>query len=221
MLAHQDYNLDGRFIILMKYDPSAVYTVDYTPTESAKQIDFIKKYTVEQFDTALKRNVSVIKSKKRIEDFKQLANKSQVILGYYPFVDKDQLNQQDETWNPTYLANQFMPFRIRLQLPDGTYVDQKIDQWDTTETFITNRTDYFDQNHNLLEPFNGVNYQYRVEQNIVKFNTALPEGTTVHVEYPYLTGPIRLKIIMRRNLNEVSGLTPFLHEFKAGFQTLI
>jgi hypothetical protein len=220
LLAHDDYRISGRTVMVTSYDPSAIYTADYRPLPESYQVDFLKRYTVEEFNTELNRTEYKVKAKKCIEEFKELEGGSQATLSYYPFVDKDLLNQQEFTWNPTYLANAYMPFRVRLLLPDGSYVDQRTDQWDTTNAVITNRTDYFDQNRSLLEPFTGENYQYRIERNLLKFNTKLPEGTRIHVEYPYLTGPIRLKMIMRRNLNDVEGLTPFLHEFKAGFQTL-
>lgn len=221
LLAHVDYMTSGRTVTILSYDPSAIYTADYKPLSDAYQVDFLKKYTITEFLPEENRTRQRVVPKKYIEEFTELTNGSQIELSYYPFIDKDQLNQQEFTWNPTYLANEYMPFKVRLQLPDGTYVDQKVDQWDNAELFITNRTDYFDSNRSLLEPFNGSNYQYRIERNLIRFNTKLPEGTRVNVEYPYLTGPIRLKTIMRRNLNEVEGLTPFLHEFKVGFQTLM
>lgn len=220
LLAHLDYKMSGRTVTILSYDPSSIYTADYRPLSDAYHVDFMKKYTITEFLPEENRNRQRIVPKRHVEAFTELQNGSQIELSHYPFVDKDQLNQQDFTWNPTFLSNEYMPFKVRLQLPDGTYVDQQVDKWDEDTLFIINRTDYFDSNRSLLEPFTGSNYQYRLERNILRFNTKLPEGTRVHVEYPYLTGPIRLKTIMRRNLNEVGGLTPFLHEFKVGFQTL-
>lgn len=221
LLAHTHYMSSGRTITLVSFDPSAVYTIDYRPLSEAYQIDFLKKYTETYFDTVANRNRQVVTPKKYIEEFTPNGNGNQIELSYYPFTDKEQLNGQDVTWNPTYLSNTYLPFKIRLTLPDGQYIDQKVDKWDEGESFVTNRTDYFDTNRSLLEPFMGSNYQYRVEGRMIKFNTELPQGTRIHVEYAYLTGPIRLKIIMRRNLNEIEGLTPFLHEYKAEFQTLM
>lgn len=221
LLAHTDYRISGRTITFVQYDPSAIYTIDYRPLSEAYQVDFLKKYTTTDFDPVLNRSRDIVTPRKEIEDTTLDNDTNEFTLAYYPFLDKDKLNTQDITWNPTYLENTYLPFKVRLTLPDGQYVDQKVDPKDTPEVFITNRTDYYDSNRSLLEPFTGVNYQYRIEGNKIKFNTQLPKGTRIYMEYDYLTGPIRMKVIMRRNLNEVEGLTPFLHEYKIGIQTLV
>lgn len=209
LIPHQDYELSGKLVTMYDYDPSAVYTIDYNPQPSAYQIDFLKRYTDGQGNT-LGRTI--------VEQFDQL-NKGSLTLKWTPFVDKERLNEQSIEWNPTYLANKYLPIKVRLVLPTGQQVEQPIDS-DEQGTMITNRTDYFNPNMSLLEPFTGENYQYRVVENEIHFNTELPEGTHVIVEYSYLTGPIRMKTIMRRNLHSAEGLTPFLHEYKAVFQSL-
>lgn len=224
MLAHDEFGSIGRVITLKNYDPTFVYTIDYKPLPTAYSVDFLEKYTTRSFDVSKNRMVESVDSKRKSEEFNGLEPGNLVTLAYFPFFDRNAMSfieNSDEDWNPTYLVNDFIPFKVKLILPDGQYIDQQRDQWDNKGIHIANKTDYHDLNRSLLEPFNGVNYQYRVEKNKLKFNTSLPEGSRIMVEYPYLTGPIRLKIIMRRNLHEVEGLTPFLHDYKLVFQSLI
>lgn len=224
MLAHSEFGTTGRVITLKNYDPTYVYTADYKPLPTAYRVDFLDKYTTRSFDVKKNRMVEIVDSKRKSEEFNGLEPGNMVTLAYFPFFDRNAMSSiesKDEDWNPTYLSNEFVPFKVRLILPDGQYIDQQRDQWDNKDIHIANRTDYHDLNRSLLEPFMGSNYQYRIERNKLKFNTVLPEGSRIMVEYPYLTGPIRLKIIMRRNLHEVEGLTPFLHDYKLVFQSLL
>lgn len=211
MLPSIDYETTGRTIIVHNYDLSSVYTLDYKPEGNAYAVDFLQRYTDSD---------GVIHTKTQIDQFTGLQKGNEVELKYYPFVDKERLNRQPLDWNPTYLSNEYLPIKVRLILPDGQHIDQPADKYDT-ESILVNKTDYFNPNVSLLEPFTGDNYQYRVVNNKIKFNTSLPENTLVIVEYQYLTGPIRMKTIMRRNLHEMDGLTPFLHEYKVVFQSLL
>ncbi len=206
-----EYRLSGRTVTISSYNPSAIYTIDYIPEESASYVDFLARYTDEK---------SRVQTQLAIEPFTDLQKGNTIKLNYHPFVDKSQLHQQSFGWNPTYLSNVYLPIKVRMIMPDGQHVDQPSDKDDTT-AIVVNKTDYFNPNVSLLEPFTGENYQYRVVGNELKFNANLPKGTQLIVEYPYLTGPIRMKVIMRRNLQEADGLTPFLHEYKVVFQSLV
>lgn len=224
MLAHDDYGNSGRVITIKNYNPSKIYTIDYRPLPTAYSVDFLEKYTNRFFSTERNAMVEEVSTRQFAEEFNSLEPGNLATLSYFPFWDRNLMNlveKKEEEWNPTYLSNPYLPFKVRLILPDGEYVDQRTDRWDNAGTYITNKTDYHDLNRSLLEPFNGQNYQYRIEKNMIKFNTKFPEGTRIMVEYPYLTGPIRMKTIMRRNLHEVEGLTPFLHDYKLIFQSLL
>ena len=207
---HTDYELSGKKIIIYEYDASAIYTVDYIPEPDAYQIDFLKRYTDSK---------GIVRPRISIEQFDGLEKGAEITLQNTPFVDKERLNMQSLNWNPTYLSNSYLPIKVKLILPDGQQIEQAVSA-NEQGTVITNKTDYFNPQVSLLEPFTGNNYQYRVIDNKLKFNTELPKGTHIIVEYPYLTGPIRMKIIMRRNLHSAEGLTPFLHEYKAIFRSL-
>lgn len=221
--AHQDYSIVGQNVFIHNFDPTWIYTIDYKPSISAYSVDFLERYTRRFFDTATSRNVEVVDTKRHVEELTSVSSSNKFELKYFPFIDKNALNLtelDEEEWNPTYLSNTYLPIKVRLILPDGQYIDQRVDKFSEEGVYLTNKTDYYDDNRSLLTPFKGTNYEYRIEKNMIKFNKNLPEGVKVVVDYPYLTGPIRLKIIMRRNLHEVVGLTPFLHDYKLIFQSL-
>lgn len=224
LLSHIDYTIAGRSISIHEFDPGRIYTVDYKPDPSAYTVDFMEQYTKRSFDVSADRMVEKIETKQSVEEFFPEGQSNELTLAYFPFVDKNELNWFeliDEDWNATYLSNAYLPFKVRILLPNGQYIDQQSDERDRPPFYVVNKTDYYDMNRSLLEPFNGMNYQYRIEQNKIKFNTILPAGTKVIAEYPYLTGPIRMKIIMRRNLHDTDGLTPLVHEYKLSFQSLL
>jgi hypothetical protein len=205
-----DFELIGRTVIITTYDISSVYTVDYVPEENAYAVDFLDLHT---------NSDGKIITTAAVEQFTGLQKGNQIELTYVPFIDKEKLNAQPMGWNPTYLSSSYLPIKVRLILPDGQHINQPADKYDT-DAIIVNKTDYYDSKINLLEPFTGENYQYRVLGDKIKFNTPLPDKTQVIVEYGYLTGPTRMKAIIRRNLHEMDGLTPFLHEYKFVFQSL-
>lgn len=220
LLPIKEYTVSGRNVVIENYDPTAIYTIDYEPDASAYEVDFLKKYTKTELIPNEHKIIQFVDPRKSIEEFKEFQNGNVVQLKYHPFIDKDKLNVQPIDWNPSMLSSKYVPIIVRVTLPNGKLVQQRVDKWDKTDMVLVNRTDYFDPNKSLLEPFNGRNYQYRIENDMIKFNTSLPAGTKVTVEYPYLTGPIRLKTILRRNLQDAEGLTPLLHEYKIGLQTL-
>lgn len=210
LLPSRHYTMSGRNITIIDYDLSSVYTVEYTPDESAYYVDFLQLYT--------KNGKTVTRLK--TDSFDRLQNGNKVILQSHPFIDKQMLNAQSLSYNPSYLSNSYLPMTVEVTLPDGQRLEQPVSVGDDSPG-IVNVTDYFNPNVSLLEPFTGSNYQYRVVGNEVKFNTSLPAGSMIVVKYPYLTGPIRMKAIMRRNIHGIDGLTPFLHEYKVVFQSLV
>ncbi|MNY48940.1 hypothetical protein D3C86_1843180 [compost metagenome] len=86
-----------------------------------------------------------------------------------------------------------------------------------------NKTDYFDPESSSLEPFDieAKNYQYIISGNTLLFNTVLPEDTRIIVEYPLLADTIRVKAILRRNIESFYGLTPVLSEYVVRYQKLV
>lgn len=209
LLFLHDYEVKDNLITVYDYKPSMMYTIDYKPLENAYRVDFLEAH---------KKDGKII-PQQSIEDFDHFYQNREIELEYYPFVDKEVLNNLPISWQPSYLSNDYIPMKIQIFLPDGEQISQPINPHDT-HLSVENKTDYFNPDHNLLEPFRGDNYQYRVVGERVIFNTTFEKGTRINVEYPFLTGPIRLKAIMRRNLHNVVGLTPFLKDYKVTFQSL-
>lgn len=206
----QDYQVVGKRILMKNHDLSSVYTIDYEPSDDAYSVDFLKVYT--------DRN-GKIQLNNSLESFTGLSKGNQVKLAHHPFLDKERMNKQALDWNPALLSSPYVPIKVSLILPDGQHINPPADKYDT-DNIILNKTDYFNPKVSLLEPFTGENYQYRVIDNKVKFNVDLPKETRIIIEYGYLTGPVRMKAILRRNLHGAEGLTPFVHEYKMVFQSL-
>ncbi|WP_422661718.1 hypothetical protein ACK8P5_26715 (plasmid) [Paenibacillus sp. EC2-1] len=208
LTAGRDYTMIGRSINMMNYNLSSVYTIDYVPENSAYYVDFLNLYT-----RSGKTHAST-----QTDQFENVRN--EVVLSRSPFVDKERLNAQGLNYQPSYLSNEYLPMTVQVILPDGQRIEQPVAVGDDS-VGILNMTNYFQPKVSMLGAFSGENYQYRVIDNVVKFNTELPAGSIVTVRYSYLTGPIRMKAILRRNLHEMDGLTPFLNEYKVVFQSLI
>lgn len=225
-----EYKIVGRRVIIMNYNPSLIYTVDYKPLHTAYTVDFLDRVTTRVFDPKKNRYDETVTSQKTTNQIDLRTASNVVDLEKTPFWDRSIINRIEETsgneeksrtWNPTYIDNIYIPIEIQIILPTGESIMQQTDKFEKGSVFLTNKTDYHNLNHSLLEPFNGSNYQYRVERNQIKFNTTLPKGTRVLANYSFLTGPIRLKIIMRRSIIDEVGLTPVLHEYKIGLQSLV
>ena len=230
LFAKIDYKIVGSHVIIMNYNPALIYTVDYEPMASAYIIDFLERVTQRTFDPIKNRYNETITSQKVTDKIDMQASSNIVSLSKTPFWDRSIINRIEETskddeksrnWNPTYIDNIYIPIEVQIILPTGESIMQQVDKFETGNVFLTNKTDYHDLNRSLLEPFDGTNYQYRIERNEIKFNTTLPKGTRVLANYSFLTGPIRLKVLMRRNIIDEVGLTPVLHEYKIGLQSLI
>lgn len=225
-----DYKIVGRRVIIMNYNPSLIYTVDYEPLHTAYTVDFLDRVTTRVFDPVKNRYNETVTAQKTTSQIDLRTAANVVELEKTPFWDRSIINNIEETsgneeksrtWNPTYIDNIYIPIEVQIILPTGESIMQQVDKFDTGSIYLTNKTDYHNLNNSLLEPFNGTNYQYRIERNEIKFNTTLPKGTRILANYSFLTGPIRLKIIMRRSIIDEVGLTPVLHEYKIGLQSLI
>lgn len=230
LFAKIDYKIVGRNVVIMNYNPSLIYTVDYEPMASAYIIDFLERVTKRTFDPVKNRYNEIITAQKVTDKIDMQSSSNIVSLSKTPFWDRSIINRIEETskddmksrnWNPTYIDNIYIPIEVQIILPSGESIMQQVDKFEAGNVFLTNKTDYHDLNRSLLEPFDGSNYQYRIERNEIKFNTTLPKGTRVLANYSFLTGPIRLKVLMRRNIIDEVGLTPVLHEYKIALQSLI
>ncbi len=230
-----DYKIVGKRVILHNYLSGYIYTIDYVPAASSYYIDFLDNMKRRVFNPKYNRNEEYVDGQKKTERIGLSEATNLVKLQHSPFWDRGRiaLMEQDSlynmttsalkisNWNPTYLNNEYLPIEIQLVLPDGETISQPVDESDNIAPLLVNKTDYHDLNRNLLEPFDGTNYQYRIERDEIRFNTVLPKGTRLIVGYTYLTGPIRVKIIMRRNIVDEVGMTPVLHNYSIALQSLI
>lgn len=230
-----DYSIIGKRVILNNYLSGYIYTVDYVPSGSAYYIDFLDNMKRRVFNPEYNRTEEYVDGQKKTERIGLTEATNLVKLQHSPFWDRGRiaLMEQDalynmttsalkiSNWNPTYLNNEYLPIEIQLVMPTGETISQPLDESDNIAPLLVNKTDYHDLNRNLLEPFDGTNYQYRIERDEIRFNTVLPKGTRLIVSYVFLTGPIRVKIIMRRNIIDEVGMTPVLHDYSIALQSLI
>lgn len=213
--------IDGITVVTIPaadFDGTAIYTAAYIPTDTAKQIDFINVYT----------EGGVVQPIAMQEEFTSTSREGSIVLRHFPYVDKEKLNSKDASWNPTYLGQEadedgYVPIKVKIIDPSGYHIEQPMYVTDAG-TRVENVTDYFDTSSSHLQPYDeseNVFYQYEVIGNKIQFNTIIPEGTRIFVEYPYLVGDIRMKVVLRRNVHGFYGLTPVLNEYITHMQTLV
>lgn len=208
-----DFTVSGNTVTLLNFDVSSTYTAEYTPVTSAYTVDFIEKHTV----------AGSVQPNMKIEEFKGTSQQGHIGLKHYAFVDRGKLNAQANGWNPSYLSNDYLPVKVKLINESGFHIDQPFSATEQDTITVTNMTNYFDEEKSQLQPFSEElsNYQYMVIGDQLLFNTVLPETTRVIVEYPYLIGEMRLKAILRRNIQAFHGLTPVLDEYMIRYQRLL
>jgi hypothetical protein len=208
-----DFTVSGNRITILNFDVSATYTAEYIPEKKAYIVDFIEKHTV---GSSVQPNI-------KMEEFQGTNQKGELNLSYFTFLDRAKLNAQPNGWNPTYLSNDYLPVKVKLINATGFHIDQPFSVSEQDTITVNNMTNYFDEEKTQLQPFSDElkNYQYIVSGNKLVFNTIIPEDTRVIVEYPYLVGAIRLKAILRRNIQGMYGLTPVLNEYTTHYQRLL
>lgn len=216
----EDVTIDAnqKTLMIANYNVSDVYTVEYKPIESAREVDFLEIYTTP----------NGIVPNRATEEFKGTNHQGQITLNNHPFVDKERLNSQPTDYNPSHLINEskaggYLPFRVRLIDYDGYHIDQPVDENDHIGVRVENKTDYFQTGYSYLQSYDeesNIYYEYEVKDNTIQFNRPVPQSTRVIVEYPYLVHNIRLKAILRRNIHSFYGITPQLNEYIARFKTL-
>ena len=208
-----DVIIQDDVIIVLNFDVSATYTAEYEPTSESYMVDFLEKHKVGE---QVQPNIL-------IQEFQGTNNIGELPLRYHAFVDRTRLNQQNSSWEPSHLENDYLPVKIKLIKSSGFHIDQPFNRDEQDAVTIVNMTNYFNPERSRLHPFSEElnNYQYMVDGNTIRFNTAIPEDTRIIVEYPYLVGEVRLKAILRRNIQDYYGLTPLLHEYMIRYQRLL
>ncbi|MNQ59793.1 hypothetical protein D3C85_740540 [compost metagenome] len=199
-----DYMVAAGVVTLRNYDVSATYTAEYMPTSDAYDVDFQEKTTANPM----------------LEAYIGTNNLGEITLAHYPYIDRTELNAQAAGWDPSYLSSGYTPIKVKLIDGNGVHIDQPLS---LGKVGLMNKTDYFDPESSSLEPFDieAKNYQYIISGNTLLFNTVLPEDTRIIVEYPLLADTIRVKAILRRNIESFYGLTPVLSEYVVRYQKLV
>lgn len=198
---------DGQTITLAMYEEGAVYTACYTPI-NAYTIDFLEVYK-DMFNKGIRKR----------EEFMGTDENGRIQLSFYPYVNKEKINEWPINYNPSYLVNQDIPMQIYLIDDEGYHIEQPYDENDKG-IHILNKTDYKKKNQAILRPYNedeGVFYEYEVRGNTIQFNTAIPRSTKIVVDYYYLVSNVRLKIIMHRHSKQHDGVTPIIYGYRLKF----
>ena len=142
-----------------------------------------------------------------------------VKLSFYPYVNKEKINEWPINYNPSYLSNEDIPIQIYLIDDDGYHIEQPYDENDKG-VHILNKTDYKKKTQAILRPYNedeGVFYEYEVKGDTIQFNTVIPRSTKIIVDYYYLVSNVRLKIIMHRHSKQHDGVTPIISGYRLKF----
>ena len=198
---------DGQTITLAMYEEGAVYTACYTP-KNAYTIDFLEVY-----------KDMLSKGIRKREEFMGTDENGRVKLSFYPYVNKEKINEWPINYNPSYLSNEDIPIQIYLIDDEGYHIEQPYDENDKG-IHILNKTDYKKKAQAILRPYNedeGVFYEYEVKGDTIQFNTVIPRSTKIVVDYYYLVSNVRLKIIMHRHSKQHDGVTPIISGYRLKF----
>lgn len=198
---------DRQTITLAMHEEGAVYTACYTP-KNAHTIDFLEVYK-----DVLSRGI------RRREEFMGTDENGRIQLSFYPYVNKEKINEWPMNYNPSYLSNTDIPIQIYLIDDEGYHIEQPYDENDKG-IHILNKTDYKKKTQAILRPYNedeGVFYEYEVKGNTIQFNTVIPRTTKIVVDYYYLVSNVRLKIIMHRHSKQHDGVTPIVSGYRLKF----
>lgn len=223
--------VDGgtRIQLLVEHDPTAVYTIDYTPNA-----EIYNPWTLDIHQRGAKRV-------KQIDRFPDGTNHNKtVILSKYPYVDYEKI-YSDANYDPN--LSDYKPIIVRLKNANiaGTNrtIHKEVPPYDGTDTqpvCTKNVTNYKTGEWKELKPYSIVPgniypvFEYWHEGNKLYFsetfnkadiytNQELNHGNAeIEVEYETLVSNFRLKIILRRNAGEERTVTPIVHEYALKFR---
>lgn len=225
---------DGGYSVqlLAKKDPTAIYTIDYTPNAEFYNPWFI--------DINEKNSVRT----KHTDVFESGTNHNKtVVLKNYPYVDYEAINTTED-YDPN--TSSYCPIKVTLKdagiIGPNRTTYKVVDPYDGTNTqkvFTKNITDYKTGIQKELTPYsidedkglyNG--FEYYQEGNKLFFSETFNKAdiytneneshgnATIVVEYEYLASKFRVKIILRRNSTDENTLTPAVHEYRLKFKVM-
>lgn len=201
-------------IYMTSIEIGAIYTVEYLPADSAKQVDFI---------SYLKSNQ--IQPFTIIEEFYGTNDNGVIELNHYPYVNKEFVLNQNIDWNPSYLSNSYVPMKIKILTEEGRYIEQPLNSTEESsgDLYIINKTNY-KSNTNQKLSFRETELapiEYESKNREIKFNYSFSDKNKIVVEYKYFIDTIRLKAILRQNNPNQKSVTPILSEYTIRYQKIV
>jgi hypothetical protein len=223
---YQVQNVDGKTRVTI-HEPieNAIYTADYLPVGSAWELDLTTNEAVtklrahEVFETGTNRN-------------------GMIELRHFPFIDYTKINQLEKSNPDGYDPNfDYVPISVTLR---GSI------EWKNGETEETalpldraaggpatkNVTNYTGRIQPALRGYNVEDeqpcFEYRQEGRKLYFSDTFNSHgnvdstrteAAIEVDYTYLASTIRLKAIMRRNVQGHESITPILYDYTLKYKT--
>lgn len=233
MEEHEWSFVDGATSIqlLNAKDPTAIYTMDYTPNS-----EFYNPWYIDV-------NQRGAQPKKHVQQFPNGTNHNKtVVLEKYPYVNYELINT---TNGYDQNLNDYKPLQVRLKNagiigPNRTTFKEVLpsDGTDIQSVFTKNITDYKTGIHQALKPYSidpdkaYKGFEYYQEGNKLYFSETFNKAdiftnekeshgnAMIEVEYEYLASNFRVKIILRRNTVDENTLTPVVHEYSLKFKVM-
>lgn len=188
------FNDDGDVIAveIAGFDHFAVYTVSYTPTDSAKEITLINEANPKPSNT-----------------FQEIMGNNSACyrLDEYPYYSRI---HPDDTMSYVKVididTNHILNQNTASALSDDS-IECVTNKRDTVNSFMG-----FIANTNKLQYYTSGRYLY--------FNKNITDKQKIEISYPSFSSQIRVKIILRRNTKHDNWLTPILNSYKLEFTTI-
>lgn len=218
--------------LLVGHEPTAIYTIDYTPNAEA-----YNPWTLDIDSQAYAR------TEKAVETFKEGTNHNKtVVLSQYPYIDYGHINLTED-YDPN--LGEYVPVKVKLRNANISGVGRTIHtnvepiNGDPSQTVFTkNITDYKTNEWKEPKPYslkdedlyNG--FEYWQEGNKLYFSETFNKAdiytnqetnhgnAEIEVEYEYMASRFRIKIILRRNSSDINTLSPIVHEYALKFKVM-
>lgn len=212
----------GASVFIENVKEGSIYTADYKPAGGSDpwRID------MSRVEGSIQRQVDV---------FREGTNHNKTVkLSRYPYID----------WAKIHAGEEYMPFEVRLK--NASIIGPKGISYTEVGTegegvpFTKDRTSYMDGRWSKLEPYGpkegeykGFDYYNHKDKLVFSetFNRAniLNEmdderashgRAEIEVGYAYLSTSFRLKIILRRNADDVDMVSPSVQRYQLRFKTM-
>lgn len=225
LYAYTDYTLTDTGVLFKKNNNSAIYTLDYKTDTDAHIVDFVKLKSI-NVGTPFEEIIPNVTS----QEYLGTDKKGKIKLDYFTYVNRDKLNSLPINHNLSYTLGEYVPVTVKIIDNNGYQILQSsskdaINLKDSDGNYIPytyNTTDYYGTGSGVLQSFDPKLqvYAYQVKENYIQFNISIPKTWMIIVDYHYLVGKLRTKIVLRNNLKSFSSLTPIVKNYGLMFQTL-